>query len=213
MPPDKPQGKHAPSQDVDKIYLKVAKALAMAAETSEPYSYGHSERVARLATQIATQLGCPDELLRKVELAGILHDIGKIAIRDEILFKPARLTPAEFNEIKRHPNVAVEIIRPLDYFNDVSPLVEAHHEWYDGTGYPNRLKGEGIPLGARILAVADAYDAMTSPRPYRNRFSEEEALQLIRDGAGKQWDPKVVDALLEVIEQESKILQSLVVES
>ena len=196
---------------VDKVYLKVAKALALAVETRETYAQGHSERVNLLATQIATQMGCSNELLRDIALASRLHDIGKIAIRDEILFKPEPLTAAEYSEIKRHPRIAIEMLRHLDHFNNIFPIIEAHHEWYNGTGYPNRLKGEEIPLGARILAVADAYDTMTSPRPYRNRLSEEEALQIIREGAGSQWDPKVVDAFLKVIERESRMLQSLAV--
>jgi len=111
--------------------------------------------------------------------------------------------------VKRHPTVAVEIINHVDYFKDVASLIEAHHEWYNGKGYPKNLKGESIPLGSRIIAVADAYDAMTCPRPYRPRLSNEEAVQILKKGAASQWDPMVVDALFKVLERESMTLQAI----
>jgi len=141
--------------DLEEAYLQMARTLALAVEAREPHAHGHSERVALLATEIAIELDCPGELIREIQIAARLHDIGKIAIPDHVLFKPGRLTPAEFSEIKRHPTVAVEILRCLDHFHDIIPLIESHHEWYSGEGYPNKLKGEEIPLGARILAVAD----------------------------------------------------------
>lgn len=193
--------------------LDVARALARAAEARDPYSWGHAERVAILATDIAVQMGLSHRKVAEIQVAGILHDIGKVFIRDEVLLKPARLTPAEWTEVKRHPGAAAEIIRHLDCFKDAIPIVEGHHEWYDGTGYPNRLKGEEIPLGARVLAVADAYDAMTSPRPYRTRLTEEEAVQSLRDGAGTQWDPQAVEAFVAVIERETELLKTLLVEA
>ena len=199
--------------DLEEAYLQMARTLALAVEAREPHAHGHSERVALLATEIAIELDCPRELIREIQLAARLHDIGKIAIPDHVLFKPGRLTPAEFSEIKRHPTVAVEILRCLDHFHDIIPLIESHHEWYSGEGYPNKLKGEEIPLGARILAVADAYDAMTCPRPYRRRLSNEETAQVLRDEAGRQWDAGVVDAVLRVLERESKMLQALLVET
>ena len=201
MSRSQPRRKDNPEQtsELEGLYLKVAKTLALIQERREPYASGHSERVSRLATRIALELGCPDELVRKIELAARLHDIGKIAIKEAILFKPDQLTTADWEEIKQHPAVAVEILRHLDCFSDLLPLIESHHEWYDGRGYPHNLKGEEIPLGARILAVADAYDALTSPRPYRGALGEKEALQIIQDGAGSQWDPEVVDAFFKVM--------------
>lgn len=195
------------------IVLQMARMLALTAETREPYARGHSERVTMLANEIAAQLGCSVEMMRDIELAAIVHDAGKIVIPDNILFKPGHLTPAEYNEIKRHPAATVDIIRHSEYFKDILPLVEGHHEWYNGKGYPNRLKGENIPMGARILAVADAYDAMTCPRPHRPRLSNEEAIQVLRKGAKKQWAPDVVDALLNVLERESRMLHDPTVEN
>ena len=182
--------------NLEESYLQMAKTLALIAESRETYAHGHSDRVGLLANEIAIQLGCSAELTRQIKVASILHDIGKIVIPEHILSKKDHLTPAEYREIKRHPTAAVEIIQHVDYFKDVIPLVESHHEWYDGRGYPNQLEGEMIPLGARVLAVADAYDAMTCPRPYRVCLSTEQAAQALKKGAGKQWDPAVVDAFL-----------------
>ncbi len=192
---------------LEEAYLHMAESLALMAEAHEPYARGRSERVGLRASEIAVQLGCSRELVRHIKIAALLHDIGKVAIPDHVLFKPVLLTPAEYSEVKRHPTVAVEIIRHVDYFQDILILIEAHHEWYNGRGYPKNLKGESIPLGARIISAADAYDAMTSPRPYRSRLSNEEAVQILRKGAGSQWDPMVVDALCKVLEREDGVLQ------
>jgi HD-GYP domain-containing protein (c-di-GMP phosphodiesterase class II) len=194
------------------IALEMAKMLALMAETREPYARGHSERVNMLVNEIALQLKCPDDLIKDLQLAATVHDIGKIVIPDHILFKPGSLTPAEYTEIKRHPVATVEIIRHVGHFTGILQLVESHHEWYNGKGYPNKLKGESIPLGARILAVADAYDAMTCPRPYRSRLSNEEAVQVLKKGSGKQWDSAVVDAFVCMLERESKMLQEPLLE-
>ncbi len=199
--------------DSEDVYLQMARVLAQMVEMREPYARGHSERVALLANDIALQLGCPDELIRAIQLAATVHDIGKIVIPDHILFKPGHLTSAEYSEIKTHPMATVDIIRHLDYFKGIIPLVESHHEWYDGKGYPKKLAGENIPLGARILAVADAYDAMTCPRPYRPRLSNEDAVQALKKGAGTQWDPAVVDAFLRILKRESKMLETTLVET
>lgn len=191
------QGGVAHSHDLEESYLQMARTLAAIAEAREPYASGHSDRVGLLANEIAIQLGCSAELIRQIKFAAILQDIGKIVIPDSILSKQGNLTPAEYREINRHPTASVEIIQHIDYFKDIIPLVESHHEWYDGSGgYPKKLKGEQIPLGARILAVADAYDAMTCQRPHRPSLTTEEAAKVLKRGAGKQWDPVVVDAFL-----------------
>jgi putative nucleotidyltransferase with HDIG domain len=193
--------------------LQTARLLALMAEIREPYARGHSERVNMVANEIAVQLGCSEELINDLKLAALVHDIGKVVIQDQILFKPSSLTPAEHNEVKRHPVASVEILRSVDFFSRVIPLVESHHEWYNGKGYPNRRRGEDIPLGARILAVADAYDAMTCPRPYRPSRSNEEAVELLKKGAGKQWDPAVVDAFIKILDRETKMLEDPVTDS
>ncbi len=202
-------GGEAQGDGLEEAYLHMAESLALMAEVHEPYARGHAERVGLRASEIAVQLRCSDELVKQIKIAAMLHDIGKIAIPDHILFKSGLLTPAEYSEVKRHPTVAVEIINHVDYFKDVVSLIEAHHEWYNGKGYPKNLKAESIPLGARIMAVADAYDAMTCPRPYRPRLSNEEAVQILKKGAASQWDPMVVDALFKVLERESMTLQAI----
>lgn len=200
------EGQH---DHLDEVYLQTARSLAAMVEAHEPYARGHSERVSLRAGEMATQLRCSAELVRQIKLAAALHDIGKVVIPDQILFKAGPLTPAEFSEVTRHPTAGVEIIRNIEYFKDVIPLIECHHEWYNGKGYPRKLKGESIPLGARILAVADAYDAMTCPRPYRPRLSNEEAVQVLKKGAAAQWDPKIVDTLFKVLEREAQMLKAM----
>ena len=199
--------------DFEDVYLQMAGVLAQMVEMHEPYARGHSERVALLSNEIALRLGCPDELIRDIQLAAMIHDIGKIVIPDHILFKPSHLTSAEYSEIKRHPAATGDIIRRVDYFQGIIPLIESHHEWYNGKGYPRKLTGENIPLGARILAVADAYDAMTCPRPYRPRLSNEDVVQALKKGAGTQWDPTVVDAFLRILKRESRMLKTTPVET
>ena len=199
--------------DFEDVYLQMATVLAQMVEMHEPYARGHSERVALLSNEIALRLGCSDQLIRDIRLAAMVHDIGKIAIPDHILFKPDHLTSAEYSEIKRHPTVTADIIRHVDYFQGIIPLVESHHEWYNGKGYPRKLIGKNIPLGARILAVADAYDAMTCPRPYRSRLSNEDAVQALKKGAGTQWDPAIVDVFLKILKRESRMLKTTPVET
>jgi len=199
----------AQGDDLEEAYWHMAESLALMAELHEPYARGHAERVRLRASEIAVQLRCSDELVKRIKIAAMLHDIGKIVIPEHILFKAGRLTPSEYGEVKRHPAVAAEIINHTGYFKDAVSLIEAHHEWYNGNGYPKNLKAESIPLGARILAVADAYDAMTCPRPYRPGLSHEEAVQILKKGAGSQWDPMVVEALFKVLERESMTLQAI----
>jgi putative two-component system response regulator len=183
--------------DMQEAYLQMARTLASIAEAREPYASGHADRVGLLANEIAIRLGCSNEMKRQIKFAAILQDIGKIVIPDRILSKQGNLTPAEYEEINRHPTASVEIIQHVEYFKDILPLVESHHEWYDGSdGYPKKLKGEQIPLGARILAVADAYDALTCHRPHRPSHTPAKAAQVLKKGAGKQWDPVIVEAFL-----------------
>ena len=190
----------------DQDFSQMVEAMSLMAEMHEPYIRGHSQRVRIMAKEIALEFGCSKELVLEVQLAAEVHDIGKVVIPDHILFKPGPLTPSEYNEVKRHPVAAVDILRPLNYFKSALPLIESHHESYDGKGYPHGLGGDKIPLGARVLAVADAYDAMTCPRPYRPRLSSEEAVETLKKGVAKQWDQEVVRAFLRVLQRESKKL-------
>jgi putative two-component system response regulator len=198
---------------IEELHLQMARALAQMAELHEPYARGHSERVTFLACEIAAQIGCPDDLTKDIRLAATAHDIGKIVIPDVVLFKPGRLTSAEYGDVKRHPTAATDIVGHIERFKRILPLIESHHEWFNGRGYPRKLRGASIPLGARIMAVADSYDAMTCPRPYRPRLSDADAAQALKKGAAAQWDPEVVSSLLTILARESMMLESTVVET
>jgi len=172
----------------------IVRALTSAIDAKDPYTCGHSDRVARIAVRLAEELGVDPETLRMLYMAGLLHDIGKIGIDDNVLRKPGRLTDAEYEHIKLHPELGFKILKDLSHLSEVLPIVLHHHEQWDGRGYPHGLEGENIPMAARITAVADAYDAMTSDRPYRRGMDEEKVEEIFRSGAGKQWDARVVSA-------------------
>lgn len=195
----------AKTQELEEAYLDMARTLALMVEARDPYTRGHSERLSWFAQEIAAEMNASAQLMQEVQIAGKLHDIGKVAIPDSILLKQGPLTPGELAEIQQHPTRGVEIIRFLSFLKDIFPLIEGHHERYDGSGYPHRLKGEDIPLGARILAVADAYDAITSERVYRHRRSHQEAMTILREGAGGQWDPDVVNSFERVLSRRASM--------
>jgi HD-GYP domain-containing protein (c-di-GMP phosphodiesterase class II) len=174
-------------------------ALVEVVELRDPYTAGHSRRVAKVARALAVRLGMSPEEADHLESAGRVHDIGKVAIDPKVLLKPGKLDPAEWAEMKRHPELGAEVIARFAAYPDGYRLVRHHHEAWDGSGYPDGLTGERIPLGARILAVADTFDALTSDRPYRPRMELERALAILTDGAGGQWDPRVVEALVEYL--------------
>jgi len=175
--------------------------LAQAIEAKDPYTHGHSERVMEYAVQIAQKLGLPEEEVESLRYAAILHDIGKIGVRGIVLNNPNGLTGEEYNEVKKHPIVGEGIIKPIELLQPIRPFIRHHHEWYNGKGYPDELSGENIPLGARILCVADAYDAMKSDRPYRKALTEETAIQELKQGSGTQFEPKIVEVFLEILKQ------------
>jgi putative nucleotidyltransferase with HDIG domain len=172
----------------------VVRVMSSAIDAKDPYTCGHSDRVARVSVRLAQELGCNGEILKTLYLGGLLHDIGKIGIDDSVLRKPGRLTEAEYEHIKTHVEIGYRILRDLKKMGHVLPVVLHHHESWDGKGYPFGMAGTNIPLLARIAAVADAYDAMSSDRPYRKGMDDEKLNAVIREGAGQQWDPNVVDA-------------------
>ena len=172
----------------------VVRALTSAIDAKDPYTCGHSDRVARVAVRLAEELGCDKETLNTIYLSGLLHDIGKIGIDDNVLRKPGKLTDIEYEHIKLHSEIGFRILKDLRQLDEVLPVVLHHHEQWDGRGYPHNLAGENIPFMARIVAVADAFDAMGSDRPYRQGMPEARLDQVLRDGAGKQWDASVVEA-------------------
>ena len=176
-------------------------SLVQALDARDPYTKGHSEQVSQLAIMIAKELSLPAPQIEDIRLAGLLHDIGKIGIPEKILNKPDNLTSIEFNQIKVHPYIGAQILKPIALFKPLLPFVYHHHERWDGKGYPDGLKGEAIPLGARILAVADAFDAITADRVYRPGKGDDAALNELVKCAGIQFDPLVVDALLTALEK------------
>lgn len=176
------------------LLANIVRALTSAIDAKDPYTRGHSDRVARVAVRLATQLGCSQDVVDTIYLGGLLHDVGKIGIDDNVLRKPGKLTPEEFEHIKTHAQVGYNILADIKQLGQILPIVLHHHEAWDGSGYPHGLAGTEIPFLARIVAVADSFDAMGSDRPYRAGMSDEKLDSIIRNGAGKQWDPQVVEA-------------------
>jgi len=179
--------------------------LVLTEEAKDPYVRGHSKRVTRCALEIAQELRFSEEERRTIERAGILHDIGKVGISDLILHKPDKLNEEEWVAIKKHPQRAAEIIEPLKFLAKEKEIICHHHERFDGKGYPDGLKGEEIPLGARILAVADTFDAMNSERPYRKPLAEDAIISELKDASGSQLDPLIVNAFLGLLKKKPSL--------
>lgn len=178
------------------ILLEALRAIISTLEEKDPYTHGHSIRVAEYAVALADTIGLSEIEIREVELCALLHDIGKIGIPDNVLLKPARLTRAEFEIMKSHPVRSARILEKISALRNLIPGIEYHHERFDGLGYPEGLKGEAIPLYARIILIADTYDAMTSTRPYRLALTREVAFDELRKCSGTQFDPVLVDAFI-----------------
>ncbi|MCO8121206.1 HD-GYP domain-containing protein [Stieleria sp. TO1_6] len=178
------------------MFQGMIQSLASALDAKDAYTCGHSNRVAELSYQLASRLGYDDAQLANIRMGGILHDIGKIGVDDSVLRKTSQLTDQEFEQIKRHPVLGYEILKGIEQFSGILPAVRHHHERCDGTGYPDGLAGHEIPRDAQIMAVADAFDAMTSDRPYRSGMPIETVKAIFRDGRGTQWAADVVDVLL-----------------
>jgi putative nucleotidyltransferase with HDIG domain len=179
----------------------IIRALTSAIDAKDPYTCGHSDRVARVSVLLARELGCDEKTVNTIYLSGLLHDIGKIGINDNVLRKPGKLTDAEYEHIKTHVRIGHRILVDLKKLDDVLPVVLHHHESFDGKGYPQALANTEIPRSARIVAVADAFDAMGSNRPYRQGMPDEKIDQIFREGSGSQWDPEVVAALFRIRDQ------------
>ena len=176
----------------------VVVALARTVEARDHYTEKHLRRVADRSVEIARRMGMSPRDVEGVRLGGLLHDVGKIAVPDRLLLKPGPLSEDEFAQIRMHPETGAEIVRPLTAFDGPEPAVLHHHERFDGNGYPGKLMGEAIPLAARIVAVADGFDAMTTDRPYRAAMAPVMAFDRLEQGRGSQWDPAVVDIFLDV---------------
>ena len=187
-------------------YISTVKALAAAIDAKDPYTRGHSQRVMEYAFLGAVPLLFSAQELQAIEQGGILHDIGKIGIDDRILRKPAHLTPKEWSAMRNHPSIGANIIREVPFLETVGKLILYHHEKYDGTGYPEGLRAEDIPIGARLLAVADAFDTMTTDRAYRAALSVSDALNELRRCTGTQFCPVAVDAFISGFENRQEVL-------
>ena len=180
------------------LFDGAVRAFSSALDAKDPYTRGHSDRVSQIAVRLAEHLGVEDGDLRILRLGGLLHDIGKIGVDDKVLRKTGRLSEEEYEHVKRHPVMGEEILRGVPQLSAILPVVRHHHECWDGSGYPDGLEGEETPSLARIAAVADAIDAMGSDRPYRRGMPAERVESILREGAGSQWDPAVVDAYFAV---------------
>lgn len=198
-------GVHSGNRDLyrqqSEFLASVVRALTSAIDAKDPYTCGHSDRVARIAVTIAKHVGCEPKALHTIYMAGLLHDIGKIGISDAVLGKQGPLTTEEYDHIKTHCEKGYRILADIRQLSDILPAVLHHHEQWDGRGYPCELAQDQIPRIARILAVADSYDAMTSDRPYRKGLPFEKVADIFRNGRGKQWDPEIIDAFFEVVDE------------
>ena len=194
--------------NVQEAYLATVRALAAAVDAKDPYTRGHSDGVATYALRIGEALRFSPEQMIALEMAAYLHDIGKIGISEDILLKPGKLTDAEMSQMRHHPLIGANILKPVAFPWPIAPIVRHHHEHYDGHGYPAGLKTEEIPILARVLTVADSFEAMVADRPYRRGRSQQEAMLELRRCSGSQFDPRIVDAFIDVLEHdEIEVLQ------
>jgi len=178
------------------LFISTVSSLTKAIDAKDRYTSGHSERVMRYAVEIAAQMGINTQALENVRLAALLHDVGKIGVRESILYKPARLLGYEKRQMNLHPHIGARIVESIDDSEKIVRGILDHHEWFNGSGYPNRLKGTEISLDGRIIAVADTFDALTTNRPYQKRYTGKEALFVIRKGSSTQFDPRAVKAFM-----------------
>ncbi|HZK00163.1 MAG TPA: HD-GYP domain-containing protein [Tissierellaceae bacterium] len=185
--------------DMRNLYISTIQTLSKTIEARDPYTSGHANRVLDYSVKLAKEIGLSDEKVQNIRTAALLHDIGKIAINDSILNKSSKLTSEEYAEIMKHPSVGAEIVSKMDFFKNIKGIVRYHHERYDGKGYPDGLVGDDIPLEACILAIADAYDAMTSDRPYRQALAKDEALKEIENNAGTQFHPELARTFVSIM--------------
>ncbi len=199
--------KIASDMEFHNLCLKIADSFIIAMEVKDYLTAQHCKRTSQYAASIAVEMELLPEQVEAVRIGASLHDIGKIGISELILGKPAKLTRDEYKLIKEHPVIGEKILAPIELLRNFVPLVRSHHERYDGYGYPDGLVGEDIPLGARIIAVASSYDAMAFDTPYRKAMNREDIIYELRQGAGNQFDPYIVEAFLDLLEREALLLE------
>ena len=186
---------------INRLFISTVEALASAIDAKDPYTYGHSKRVAQISSEICKEIGMSSDEIHSVKLAALLHDIGKIGTPEYILQKPGKLLAEEIEKIKEHPQQGAQILSTINEFKDIVGWIKHHHEMYDGKGYPDRLIAEKIPVPARIISIADSFDAMTSDRPYRKAMDTAKAMDIMDDLAGSQYDPDLFKAFKTVFIQ------------
>ncbi|MFH0947607.1 MAG: HD domain-containing phosphohydrolase [Elusimicrobiota bacterium] len=189
-------------QNLQQLYFETMQTLARAIDAKDAYTKEHADRAGYYAKLVSEELHLPKSMVKYIEYAAMMHDIGKIGIKEEILLKTSKLTNEEMVEIRKHPTIGEKIIAPIEFLAPIAPLILYHHEWFNGMGYSEGLVGEEIPIGARIVAVIDSYDAMTSNRPYRKALHMDVAIEELKKGSGTQFDPKIVNVFLRVLEKE-----------
>ena len=194
---------------LEKAYLDSIQTLRYTVEAKDPYTRGHSDRVSAYSVLIGKHLGLSENDLKTLEIGGLFHDIGKIGVPDSILKKEGKLTDDEYSEIKNHPSIGAHILSTAEIFKDIIPIVKHHHEKYDGNGYPSRLKGEDIPYLARIAAIADTFDAMTSKRTYRNALPLDVVVAEIERCKNTQFDPNLADTFLNILKNNYNEIQEI----
>lgn len=194
---------------LEQAYLETIQTLRFSVEAKDSYTRGHSDRVSEYSVLIGKYLNLPESDLKLLKIGGLFHDIGKIGIPDSILLKETKLTNDEYSEIKNHPTIGAHILSNASIFKDMIPIVKHHHERYDGFGYPSGLKGENIPLLARISAVADAFDAMTSRRTYRNSLPLEIVKEEIEKNKGTQFDPRIAHVFLDILNKHYDLIEEV----
>lgn len=194
---------------LEQAYLDMVQTLRYTVEAKDSYTRGHSDRVSEYSVLIGEKLGLSAEQIKTLRIGGLFHDIGKIGIPDSILLKPAKLTDEEYSQIKNHPSIGAHILGSAAIFQDIIPIVKHHHERYDGNGYPSKLKGEEIPYLARIAAVADTFDAMTSRRSYRGPIDVEHVKEEIKRCEGTQFDPQIAEVFLEMLNNNFAKIQEI----
>jgi len=186
---------------LEEAYISMVRVIAASLDARDPFTMGHSTRVARMSCALGRRLGMGEEELSNLERAAIFHDLGKIQTPDDVLLKGERLSRAEEEQMKSHPVDGTEILRMAPFLHRYIPVVRAHHEWYNGEGYPDGIRGDEIPLHAQLIALADAFDAMTTNRPYRKALSTEEALDEILQFRGTQFSPELADAFAKMVRE------------
>ena len=190
---------HRQQHRMERISTATLEALVNALEAKDPYLRGHSARVADLSANVATEMGLAEEEVERVRMAGRLHDLGKIGTRDAVVNKEGPLTAEQFEHVKQHVIIGAQILAPLAHLGDIVAMVKSHHERFDGTGYPDGLRGEEIPQGGRVIAAAEVYDALTTARPYQDKLTPDEAVERMADLSGTVLDPKVYEALVKIV--------------